>query len=101
MTWPRSNLEMMQETVPKYIDNEPFHVVMFRNKSFITDRGKYNSATKEFIPTEEDNNDDFYDYIDAISLIQRSLTGPHKDHCDLIKNQHGIHFPCWFFCLSN
>ncbi|WP_423189849.1 LTA synthase family protein [Alkalibacterium sp. f15] len=50
-----------------FSDSSP--LVMFRNKSFITDRGKYNSATKEFIPTEEDSSDDYYDYIDAISLI--------------------------------
>ncbi|MFO8068644.1 MAG: LTA synthase family protein [Alkalibacterium sp.] len=50
-----------------FSDSSP--LVMFRNKSFITDKGKYNSATNEFIPTEGDSNDDFYDYIDAISLI--------------------------------
>ncbi len=36
-----------------FSDSEP--LVIFNNKSFITDKGKYNSLTKEFISNEEEN----------------------------------------------
>ncbi|MDZ7834418.1 MAG: sulfatase-like hydrolase/transferase [Alkalibacterium sp.] len=50
-----------------FSDSTP--LVMFRNKSFITDKGKYNAATKEFIPSEEDSDENYDEYIDAVSLI--------------------------------
>lgn len=42
-------------------------LVIFRNRSFITDKGRYNSLTKEFIPKEDENVSQ--DYIDAISSM--------------------------------
>jgi len=50
-----------------FSDSSP--LVMLRNKSFITDRGKYNAATNEFIPREDDSDENFDEYIDAVSLI--------------------------------
>ncbi|WP_177188604.1 LTA synthase family protein [Alkalibacterium subtropicum] len=44
-------------------------LVMFRNKSFITDKVKYNAATKEFVPRETDSKENYDEYIDAISLL--------------------------------
>lgn len=50
-----------------FSDSSP--LVMLRNKSFITDKGKYNSASKEFMPSDENSPDDYNEYIDAVSLI--------------------------------
>ncbi|WP_027107859.1 LTA synthase family protein [Lacticigenium naphthae] len=49
-----------------FSDSSP--LVMFRNKSFITEKGKYNSATKQFSPTEDNSNQDYTEHIDTISL---------------------------------
>ena len=48
-----------------FSDSEP--LVIFQNKSFITDKGRYNSETKEFIPAGGENIDK--DYINSISQI--------------------------------
>lgn len=41
-----------------FSDSEP--LVIFQNKSFITDKGRYNSATKEFIPVQGATVEDGY-----------------------------------------
>ncbi|MBU9722609.1 MULTISPECIES: LTA synthase family protein [Bacillaceae] len=43
-------------------------LVIFQDKSFITDKGKYNAITQEFIPNDSDIDVDS-DYIDWISAI--------------------------------
>lgn len=48
-----------------FSDSDP--LVMFRNKSFITDRGTYDSTTQNFIPSNESNVHE--EYVDALSLI--------------------------------
>lgn len=51
-----------------FSDSDP--LIIFNNKSFITDKGKYNSLTKEFIPNKENENKDISeDYINWISSI--------------------------------
>lgn len=48
-----------------FSDSEP--LVIFLNKSFITDKGRYNSTTGEFTPSEGVTIDkDYIDYISAI-----------------------------------
>ncbi|MGD9677067.1 MAG: LTA synthase family protein [Vulcanibacillus sp.] len=51
-----------------FSDSEP--LVIFNNKSFITEKGKYNSLTKEFIL--DDGADITEEYIDKISSIVES-----------------------------
>lgn len=48
-----------------FSDSQP--LVIFLNKSFITDKGRYNSVTKEFIPNEDIEVDE--DYVNMISSI--------------------------------
>lgn len=51
-----------------FSDSDP--LIIFNNKSFITDKGNYNSLTKEFIPNKENENKDISeDYINWISSI--------------------------------
>lgn len=52
-----------------FSDSEP--LVIFNNKSFITNKGKYNSLTEEFIPSEGTTKVS-EDYIDQISSIVES-----------------------------
>jgi len=50
-----------------FSDSEP--LVIFRNKSFITDKGKYNSLTKEFIPNEDaDITEDYLKWV--LSIVE-------------------------------
>lgn len=51
-----------------FSENEP--LVMFLNRSFITDKGKYNSVTKEFIANDNEKIDE--EYIDMISSLVNS-----------------------------
>ena len=48
-----------------FSDSKP--LVIFRNRSFITDKGIYNALTKEFIPNEDETITE--DYINWISTI--------------------------------
>ncbi len=50
-------------------NSEP--LVVFSDGSFITDKGKYNAITGEFIPTDEDVDKD---YIERISIIVEGKT---------------------------
>ncbi|MCC5895204.1 MAG: LTA synthase family protein [Alkalibacterium sp.] len=52
----------------KDIFSDASPLVMFRDKSFITDKGQYNSATSEFIATEDPLMEDVEEYIEAVSL---------------------------------
>ena len=53
--------DIMSEAVP---------LVIFRNYSWITDKGRYNSQTREFIPNEGVTVDD--DYVSQVSKVVRS-----------------------------
>lgn len=48
-----------------FSDSDP--LVVFLNRSWITDKGKYNAATKEFTPfTEEEVTQEYIDYINSV-----------------------------------
>ena len=51
-----------------FSDSEP--LVIFRNHSFITDKGRYNAVTKEFVANDGAEVDQ--EYIDYISDIVKS-----------------------------
>lgn len=48
-----------------FSDSDP--LVIFQNKSFITDKGKYNTVTRQFIPADSESTDS--SYISQISKI--------------------------------
>ncbi|OJF90200.1 hypothetical protein AX762_11950 [Alkalibacterium sp. 20] len=66
--WPRSDLEMIQETVPEYIDDEPFHAyyvtvsghmqysfagnnIAYKNKEYVADL-PYSEQAKAYLATQ-------------------------------------------------
>lgn len=50
-----------------FSDSSP--LVIFRNSSFITDQGIFNSVTNDFSPHDNSSNEDYGDYTDAVSSI--------------------------------
>lgn len=97
--WPRSDLEMMEKTIPEYIDNQPFHTyymtvsghmqynfignhMAMKNKELVKDL-PYTEAGKAYIATQIEFDramEYLLDQLDKANIADKTLIAISADH---------------------
>lgn len=107
--WPRSDLEMMEKTIPEYIDEHPFHVyymtvsghmqynfvgnhMAMKNKEYVKDL-PYTEAGKAYIATQIELDramEHLLDQLEQAGIADKTLIAISADHYPYGLEDHEI-----------